>query len=419
MILCLSVGAISCNAQESPRADETSSAAPSSPSPPPSDASPSPTSDKPKVHVYVQGAFSGPYAPLAEPVFNGAALRFEELAKSPTFPVEVKLLKANTAGDPERGRPAAKKVARDPKAVAVIGPVFSGESMTAGPIYERARIPFITPSASNPDLDKMGWNYWYRLVIQYTDQELPIATFMHDYLHARRVLLVHDGSDYGRPLTRIVGKLSKDIGMTPVGEVGGQTGDRISASKIQQAAKRTNPDVVFFGGYEADFAQVIRALRTVDINVPVVSGDGSATPLLPDLLYEHWRDVYVSSPSTLSSEFVELYLRRFGSDDALDDLLADEAPFSAPEAYDAASVLGQAIEEAFDQGLRKPKQIRKVVQNYLLRMVRSRLEFTGIAGPYSFVPHTHDLAVPYWKAWDFYEVSVDGARRLGTLSDLE
>ncbi|MES2460100.1 MAG: ABC transporter substrate-binding protein, partial [Armatimonadota bacterium] len=59
---------------------------------------------------------------------------------------------------PEEAATVVTKFSNDPAIVAVLGEVASSRSLRAAPILERAGIPMITPSSTNPDVTKVGPN---------------------------------------------------------------------------------------------------------------------------------------------------------------------------------------------------------------------------------------------------------------------
>ena len=72
-------------------------------------------------------------------------------------------------GTAEGGAAVANKFVADPAIVAVAGHIFSGATAAAVPIYEKAGIPMLSPSATNPALTTTGSKVFNR--IAFTDRK--------------------------------------------------------------------------------------------------------------------------------------------------------------------------------------------------------------------------------------------------------
>ena len=62
------------------------------------------------------------------------------------------LVAQDTQGSPEGGAAVANKLVTDPTVVAIPGHIFSGSTEAAMPVYEKAGLPMLSPSATNPPL---------------------------------------------------------------------------------------------------------------------------------------------------------------------------------------------------------------------------------------------------------------------------
>ncbi len=76
------------------------------------------------------------------------------------YPVTVEL--QDDQSKAEEAKTVAVKFASDADIVAVLGEVASSRSKTAAPEYQRAGIPMISPSSTNPDVTKVG-DYIFRV----------------------------------------------------------------------------------------------------------------------------------------------------------------------------------------------------------------------------------------------------------------
>ncbi|MBO0885539.1 MAG: branched-chain amino acid ABC transporter substrate-binding protein, partial [Mycobacterium sp.] len=144
------------------------------------------------------GAQTGPDAQLGINISNGVQLAIDQHnAKSGVTQVKYKAY--DTQGDPTQASSQVRKVVED-KDVAVIGPAFSGESKTALPILEQAKIPNISPSATAVALGQQGYKYWHRVLANDDVQGPGDADFMANTLKAKKVAVIDDQSEYGKGL---------------------------------------------------------------------------------------------------------------------------------------------------------------------------------------------------------------------------
>ena len=66
----------------------------------------------------------------------------------------------------EGGAAVANKLVADPSVVAIAGHIFSGATAAAAPIYEKAGLPMLSPSATNPALSSNGWKVFNRIAFR-------------------------------------------------------------------------------------------------------------------------------------------------------------------------------------------------------------------------------------------------------------
>ena len=59
---------------------------------------------------------------------------------------EIRLVVRDTAGDPGKAAAAVRELAADPEIVAIVGPIFSAESLSAAEAAERSRVPLVSLS---------------------------------------------------------------------------------------------------------------------------------------------------------------------------------------------------------------------------------------------------------------------------------
>lgn len=336
---------------------------------------------KPRVTVYFQGALTGDFRSLVVHAFQGAQMRIEELNADEDFPAVVTLERADTEGDRVKAPSVAERVAADPQAVAVIGPAFSGESEASGDIYEAAAIPFVTPSAIDPDLADRGWEFWYRTVATEEDQGGPMGEWMASR-HAG-IFVAHDQSEYGQDLAEAVAEAAGQSGAA-VEKVEGIVPTEVYSELIGDVAA-SGAEALFYGGYDVQTGLIVAQARDAGLDIPIYSGDGSVSTTLLDLAGETASDVFLSCPCNLEGEggFRARYESAHGE---------SRAPLFAAEGYDAASLVGEGIRSAIEGGAEDPDAIRAGIKTYLDSLTVDA-PFHGVAKTVAF-DDAHELAAP-------------------------
>jgi branched-chain amino acid transport system substrate-binding protein len=221
------------------------------------------------------GAQTGPDAQLGINISNGVQLAIDQHnAKKGVS--KVKYVAYDTQGDPTQASSQARKAVQDIKGknlVGIVGPAFSGESKTALPILEQAKIPNISASATAVALGQQGYKYWHRILANDDVQGPGDADFMANTLKAKTVAVIDDQSEYGKGLgDAIRTQLKKDnVKVNPSDKIDPAASDYSSTVNEITAAK---PDVVFFAGYYSAAAKLVKQLRDGGFKGTFMGGDG-------------------------------------------------------------------------------------------------------------------------------------------------
>ncbi len=361
------------------------------------------------VTVYAQGAWTGPYNYLVLPGIQGMQLHFKELNAEADFPANVKLAQADTQGSGDNAPPVAATVVQDPNTVAVAGPAFSGESRAVGDTYNQAGIPFVSQSATAVDLDANGWDYWYRTVGNDDLQGGNDGHFIAKVVKSKKLYVSDDASDYGKPLADTVDRTAKADGVSIAGRQSIAPTDDYSA--LISDIKASGADTVFYGGYDADFAKIVKQGKAAGLTVKWMSGDGSCSSTFLSSAGDSAEGTYLSIPSNLGGDFVAKYNAAYGSQ-------ASSVPVYAAEGYDVAGLIGEGIKEAIAGGATTPTDIRTGIKNYLDGLTIAS-PFKGVAKDIAFTQN-HELdAKDSASLLYFYQVKSGKMSPLGNAADLK
>jgi len=311
------------------------------------------------------GALTGDAANLGINIKNGADLAVKQYNEKHAN-CKVALETFDSQGDPAQAPALAQKAVSDKKVIGIVGPAFSGESKAADPIFDKAGLTTITPSATNPKLSQNGWKTFFRMLGNDATQGPAAAKYIKDILGAKKVFVADDSSEYGKGLADIV---KGDLGSMVVGtdEVQQKQTD-FSATVTKVAA--SNADALFYGGYYAEAAILAKQLRQQGWKGTIVVGDGVKD------------DGYIKAagaaaegtvmtcpclPPEKAPEFQSAFKAAYGS---------DPATYSA-EGYDAANVFLAAIAA----GKTSLSDVNTFVHNYDAKGVTKQIKFDAQGEP--------------------------------------
>ena len=222
------------------------------------------------------GPLTGPIAHIGKDGENGARLAIEDAnAKGIMIggqKAKFELLSEDDQADPRQATTAAQRLA-DENVAGIVGHVTSGASIPASRIYERAGIPVITPSSTNPKLTQQGYKVTFRVIANDLQQGAAMAVYVTDKLKATKVAVIDDRTAYGQGLADAFVENLKRLGVQVVGRE--FTSDKATDfMAILTKIKSKSPDAVFYGGMDAQAAPMLRQLRQLGYSGKFLGGDG-------------------------------------------------------------------------------------------------------------------------------------------------
>lgn len=281
-------------------------------------------------------------------------------------------------GTAEGGAAVANKFASDPAFVAVAGHIYSGATSAAMPIYEKAGIVMLSPSASLPTLTTLGSAVFNRIVFTDARQGPPAADYLFNKLNVRKLAVLHDGSDYGKGLAEAVAAKFTELG----GEIvitEAITKGETDYTPVLSAVASKNPEAVYFGGYTAEGAVVVNQMKQTGLENVVFFGDDgtygadflSRTGANGEGAFATIAPIPADSPE--KAAFDAAYLEQFGKEPGT------LSPYTW-NGYDSVSGLITAIKSVAvvgnDGNLYVPRSA-------LVSAVRTLSDFHGISGTYT------------------------------------
>jgi branched-chain amino acid transport system substrate-binding protein len=287
------------------------------------------------------GPLTGSISHLGKDDENGVALAIEQAnAKKLTIggqPVTFRMQSEDDQADPKVGTTVAQKLV-DAKVAAVVGHLNSGVTIPASEIYNKAGIPVISGSATNPALTERGLKTVFRTVGRDDQQGPAIAAYIAGELKGKKVAIIDDKTAYGEGIANEVEKTLKGSKVNVVARE--RTTDKETDFKaILTKIKAKNPDVIFHGGMDATGGPMLKQARELGIKAVFAFGDGACTNEMSKLAGAASEGMACSQAGlpaeAASKDFKDAFNAKFG-----------EIKQYAPYFYDGTMAIIEAMKKA-------------------------------------------------------------------------
>ncbi|CAN5587324.1 ABC transporter substrate-binding protein [soil metagenome] len=299
-----------------------------------------PAGDTIKVGVY--GDLTGQTSSFGQSTKKGIELAVEEInAAGGVNGKKIQLIIEDDQGRPEQAKTVVSKLINQDKVQAVLGEVASTNSLAAAPVAQEARIPMITPSSTNPKVTEVG-DFISRVCFIDPFQGSVMAKFAANTLNAKTAVILGDvNSDYSKGLTQFFEQEFTKLGGRVLAKEAYTQTDPDFKGQLTKI-RNLSPDVIYIPGYYGQVGIIAKQARELDMNMPLLGGDGWDSPEIWKLGGEALRNTFISNhysaqnPAPEIQNFVRAYKAKFNV----------EPDSLAALAYDAAKVLADAISRA-------------------------------------------------------------------------
>lgn len=286
---------------------------------------------------------TGPQAHYGRDMQNGVLLALEEInATKPQIggaTVRFELVVEDDQADPRHATSVAQKLV-DARIAGMLGHFNSGTSIPASRIYAQAGVPQIA-MATAPSYTAQGLRTAFRAMTSDTQQGSMLGRFLVRELGARRVAIIDDRTAYGQGLADEFEKAALAAGAAIVRRE--YTDDRATDfTAALTAIKFANPDLLFFGGADAQAGPMVRQMRNLGLTARFAGGEMVKSPNFIALAGAAAEGALASLAGMPldrmpgGKTYAERYSRRFGR----------QVEVYSPYAYDAAMAMIEAIKRS-------------------------------------------------------------------------
>jgi branched-chain amino acid transport system substrate-binding protein len=324
------------------------------------------------VKIGVSGPLSGANAFAGKDNENGVRLAIEEL-NAQKIQVGANVLRfvlqsEDDAGDPKQGVAVAQKFA-DAGVKFVLGPYNSGVAIPASRVYNDNGI-LMSTVGTNPKITASGYPTVFRIVASDTQVGSTVAGYAAKELRIKNIGVIDDRTAFGQGIAMEFKRQAQTAGIKVAGHE--FTTDKASDfASILTALRAKKVDAIFFGGYAPQAAPMVRQMKQLGLNVPLLGGDTLCSPEMArlggDAVGENVRcaqagAIVAKQPG--GAAFLAAYKKRFGRDPDV----------YAPSFYDQTKFIAQAIQTA------------KTIDAKAVGTAMHTISYQGVVGNYGYDP---------------------------------
>lgn len=222
------------------------------------------------VLIGVSGPLTGPqaqYGELWKQGFDLALTRINADGGIDGRPLEYVF--EDSQNDPRQSIAIAQKFIADPKIVVEVGDFSSTASMAASPLYQRGKLVQFGFTNSHPDFTKTGDYMWSSSISQSQEQQV-MADYAVNRLGLKKIAVLHLNTDWGTTAKNIFVEEAKKRGAEVVATEGYLPDEKDFRATLTRI-KAANPDGILLESYYSDGALVVRQIRELGIDLPIVA----------------------------------------------------------------------------------------------------------------------------------------------------
>jgi branched-chain amino acid transport system substrate-binding protein len=327
------------------------------------------------VKIGMGAPMTGDNAQFGVDISQGAKIAVADGGDVEGFKFE--LVVQDDGGSPEGGAAVANKLVSDPTIVAVAGHIFSGATDAAMPIYEKAGIPMMSPSATNPALTEKGSKVFNRVAFTDAAQGKFAAEYLYNKLGFKQIAVMHDGQAYGQGLAEVVAKSFQELGGEVV-ETQAITPNETDYTAPLAAIAAKKPQALYYGGYVQEAVVLVNQMKQAGLTDVVFFGcDGTYGADFITRGGANAEGAYavalIPPASDAVTKFNEAYKTQFGKE------AGSLSPYTW-NAYDSAATLISAIKQV---AVKNADGSLSIPRGKLVDAVRGLKDYKGLSGTLS------------------------------------
>ncbi|MDR3119758.1 MAG: ABC transporter substrate-binding protein [Clostridiales bacterium] len=292
----------------------------------------------------------------------------------------LELLTYDDQGDPQKAASGAQKFADDKSVLAIGGSCNSSSTLAMIPIIDAGKLPDLVVSSSSAALTGAS-EYFFRMSVQ----DAAVGPLMADALLGmgkKNVVVLYPNNDYGKGLNESISARMTEQGGQILSSLTYQATDQDFTAQLT-TVRNLFPDAIALAGTPTDSGLLIKQIRQMGIQVPLIGGTGLYNAKTIEICGDASEDlivigVYVASnPDPKVRELVDKYVAKYNQ----------EPDGFAALAYDQMYVIAEAAKSAMSEG-------GGAVTRETLAAALKKTAYDGVTGDVSF-NEVNDWVRPY------------------------
>jgi branched-chain amino acid transport system substrate-binding protein len=311
----------------------------------------------------VVGDISGPLASFGNDNLQGVQIAADEInAAGGINGVKIVLKVFDEKNDPVEAVKIAQRIG-DECVAAILGS-GSGPALATGPYYERAGIPFLLTTSSNPKATSSGWKYVSRVQLDDPGQIRRLTEYVVKKLRITKIALLYDTTDFGIGSRDAMVKIFQERGDVKLTTTEAWKVTDIDFGTQILNAQRSGAQAIWTIGVGDGCAKIVKQANSMGVKVQFLGNTSIGNQKFLDLaagtaegMTITWGAVDLKNPRVL--EIDRKMRERYGR--TIDVFVA--------HAYDAMYVLADAMKKAGTTTANRPaiqEAIRSGSYNYSL-----------------------------------------------------
>jgi branched-chain amino acid transport system substrate-binding protein len=326
--------------------------------------------DAPTIHLALTAPITGDYAEYGNNFKHSVEMAIDEInAKGGVLGRKFQLSVGDSKGDPKESATLAQKWTSDPTILAEIGDFTSTCCMASQPIYTRAGMIQLSPTASHTKFASGSkWSFSISGT-QYWEQPVMAALAM-DKLKTKNIAMLYINNDWGTDTQKFFRENFEKRGGKIVASESYFAGDK-DFTAVLSKLKQAKPDALFLAVMYNDGAMISQQREKMGWNLPVM---GSAPLYSPKLIELGGTSVnglftnvmfFAKDPEPRIHAFATGFEQKYGN----------SPNFASALSYDCVYILADAI-----------KRAGSVDRSAVRDALAATKGFVGMAGSITFTP---------------------------------
>jgi branched-chain amino acid transport system substrate-binding protein len=208
---------------------------------------------------------------------------------------EFEFIVGDDMANPNQAVMVAQKFSTNNNILFILGHNNSGCSIAALPTWEKAGLPVISPTNTNPTITTLGHKNYFRIIVNDDIVITQLTKLAVIELGFKNLALIWENTDYGRGMRDVAYKNIPGLGAKVLGDESYVPAvDRDYSSQITKFKGAGVDCVLFLGEYTAG-ALFLKQSVNLGFNAQVVSSSGCSNPKLIEIAGEAAEGFYSTS----------------------------------------------------------------------------------------------------------------------------